>query len=239
MKKFRDYFIGSALAKSDDVFKQIKAEVLFNFTFFFLITNLPYLFVPGTSPVHLVMAVSVITALLAVLFILRLKSDVRMATYFFLLNFTIQILGHFIINNGLFEAQGTLFSFLFVASGYLLLDRRWGFGIAVCMVIIYTMGIYNVVNGFPIWHCAPELADPTEEGSLRYFALIPLLLNIYLISEFVKARQKAEAQLAERKRIIEEKQKEILDSIHYARRIQHSLLPSDKYLTRVLRERLS
>ncbi len=36
------------------------------------------------------------------------------------------------------------------------------------------------------------------------------------------------------KRIIEEKQKEILDSIHYAKRIQTSLLPSEKYIDKNL-----
>ena len=34
---------------------------------------------------------------------------------------------------------------------------------------------------------------------------------------------------------IEEKQKEILDSIHYARRIQNSLLPTEKYIEKKLR----
>lgn len=36
------------------------------------------------------------------------------------------------------------------------------------------------------------------------------------------------------KQLVEEKQKEILDSIHYARRIQSSLLPSEKYIDRSL-----
>src|SRR5207249_451244 len=36
------------------------------------------------------------------------------------------------------------------------------------------------------------------------------------------------------KHIVEEKQKEILDSIHYAKRIQTALLPSAKYIERNL-----
>jgi spermidine synthase len=36
------------------------------------------------------------------------------------------------------------------------------------------------------------------------------------------------------KHIIEEKQKEILDSIYYAKRIQTSLLPTQKYLEKHL-----
>jgi len=230
-KKFRDFFIGGALARTDDVFEQVKAEVLFNFTVFFLLTNIPYVLVSG-SIVHTSLAIGVLIALILVLVILRKGSDTRLATYFFLVNFTIQVFGHFYINNGLFEAQGTLFAFLFVACGYLLLDRKWGFGIAIGVVVMYVAGVYNVANDFSIWACPPELADPTEEGNLRYFALIPLSLNIYLVSEFVKARQKAEKQLAERKRMIEEKQKEILDSIHYAKRIQTALMPHEKYIAR-------
>jgi hypothetical protein len=69
---------------------------------------------------------------------------------------------------------------------------------------------------------------------MKYLAIIPLFLNISLISEFVKARQKAEKQLSEQKKLIEEKQKEILDSIRYARRIQRSLLPTEKYISRAI-----
>jgi len=52
------------------------------------------------------------------------------------------------------------------------------------------------------------------------------------IANQIISEQKLQTEL--QKTIIEEKQKEILDSIHYAKRIQESLLPSEKYLTRVL-----
>jgi len=38
------------------------------------------------------------------------------------------------------------------------------------------------------------------------------------------------------KKLVEEKQKETLDSIHYAKRIQQSLLPTEKYIQRKLNE---
>lgn len=237
-KAFRNYFIGRALQATDDVFAQVRVEVLFNFTCFFFITNIPYLFVATQSPLHMSLGISVLVSLLVVFFILRYKSDTRVATYFFLANFAIQVYGHFLINNGLFVIQGTLFSLLFVACGYLLLDRRWGFGIGVAMIVTYAVGVYNVTNNFSLWKFPAEMADPIEEGKLRYLALIPLSLNMYLISEFVKARQKAEKQLAERKRMIEEKQKEILDSIHYAKRIQSALMTQESYIARRL-ERLA
>jgi len=233
-KKLQHYFIGGALAKTDDVFEQVKAEVLFNFTWFFFLTNLPYLFVATKSPLHMSLGVGVLVSLLIVFIILRLRSDTRLATYFFLINFAIQIYGHFLINNGLFVIQGTLFSLLFVACGYLLLDRCWGFTIGVAMIVTYIAGVYNITNNLALWSFPESMADPLEEGKFRYLAIIPLSLNIYLVSEFVKARQKAEKQLAEQKRMIEEKQKEILDSIHYAKRIQNALMPQEKYIARRL-----
>ncbi len=60
------------------------------------------------------------------------------------------------------------------------------------------------------------------------FLLIVILFNRYRIKT-----QSAEA-LKLQNTIIEAKQKEILDSIHYAKRIQQSLLPGEKYIERSL-----
>lgn len=51
-------------------------------------------------------------------------------------------------------------------------------------------------------------------------------------------KQKANIEITNQKHLIEEKQKEILDSIYYARRIQRSLLPNEKYIARVLNKHL-
>jgi tetratricopeptide (TPR) repeat protein len=47
-------------------------------------------------------------------------------------------------------------------------------------------------------------------------------------------KQKANLEIIKQKHIIEEKQKEIIDSIYYARRIQRALLTSEKYIERNL-----
>lgn len=47
-------------------------------------------------------------------------------------------------------------------------------------------------------------------------------------------KKKANREISLQKSLIEEKQKEILDSIYYARRIQRSLLPNEKYIARCL-----
>ena len=45
-----------------------------------------------------------------------------------------------------------------------------------------------------------------------------------------KNKQKTNVIISHQKQLVEEKQKEILDSIHYAKRIQNSLLPPEKYI---------
>jgi hypothetical protein len=237
LKKIQHYFIGVALAKTNDVFEKVKAEVLFNFTVFFLFTNIPYLFVAFEHTIQFIMALSVLVALLLVLIVIRRTNRIRLATYFFLLNFFIQIIGHYILDNGRQELQGVLFSVLFILSGFLLMDQRWGFGIMLMTVICFIVGIHNVNTNFSVFRVPDGIGDPPEEGAFHYLAVIPLLLNTYLISEFVKARQKAEKQLFEQKQVIEEKQKEIIDSIRYARRIQRSQLPNEKFIDKTL-ERL-
>ena len=65
------------------------------------------------------------------------------------------------------------------------------------------------------------------------FALV-LLLAVFIFRGY-RQKQKANIIISEQKLIVEEKQKEILDSIHYAKRIQQSLLPTEKYIDKTLK----
>lgn len=68
-----------------------------------------------------------------------------------------------------------------------------------------------------------------------------ILFGIMLIVATVSFRafrnkQRVNLIIAEQKLIVEEKQREIIDSIHYAKRIQQALLPSEKMIKRKLKE---
>lgn len=67
-------------------------------------------------------------------------------------------------------------------------------------------------------------------GFVLVIALVAILYNRYRI------KTHAAESLEMKNRIIEAKQKEILDSIHYAKRIQESLLPNEKYIDRALQK---
>lgn len=64
--------------------------------------------------------------------------------------------------------------------------------------------------------------------SIAIISILSLAFGVFVFRIF--------RQLRTKNRIIEEKQKEILQSIKYARRIQNSLLPSEKYIGRILKK---
>jgi tetratricopeptide (TPR) repeat protein len=66
--------------------------------------------------------------------------------------------------------------------------------------------------------------------------LLVLLFAIFIFNRF-KITNKQKAIIEHQKVIVENKQKETMDSIRYAQRIQQSILPSDKYIEKTF-ERL-
>lgn len=64
--------------------------------------------------------------------------------------------------------------------------------------------------------------------SIAIISILSLLFGVFVFRSFRQIRTK--------NLIIEEKQKEIVQSIKYARRIQDSLLPSEKYIARILKK---
>lgn len=64
-----------------------------------------------------------------------------------------------------------------------------------------------------------------------YFLVTGLIIVIALIAlKLLRTNRKNNKILKAQKEIIEEKNKDITDSIYYARRIQRSLLPPEKYI---------
>jgi len=61
-----------------------------------------------------------------------------------------------------------------------------------------------------------------------------MLLLAFFIFRGYRQKKKANIEISHQKILVEEKQKEILDSIYYARRIQRTLLPSEKYIQKIL-----
>jgi tetratricopeptide (TPR) repeat protein len=61
-------------------------------------------------------------------------------------------------------------------------------------------------------------------------ALVLIAMIVFVLIKINKARKEIEFQ----KRIVDQKQKEVMDSINYATRIQKALMPTEKYIEKIL-----
>jgi tetratricopeptide (TPR) repeat protein len=77
-----------------------------------------------------------------------------------------------------------------------------------------------------------------KENERNYFILgfgIVLVLALFILRGY-RQKRKDNAIITAQKHLVDAKQKEILDSIHYAKRIQLALLPSEKYIDKSLQK---
>lgn len=70
--------------------------------------------------------------------------------------------------------------------------------------------------------------------NMLYAGLVVLIISLTFFFNRYRNTKKQKQQVEEQKQLVEEKQKEILDSIHYAKRIQQALLTSEPYIERNL-----
>lgn len=66
------------------------------------------------------------------------------------------------------------------------------------------------------------------------FVLLLMAVVAFIIFRSLRTTHKQKLLIEKQKHLVEEKQKEILDSIHYAKRIQTVLMPNEKYIARIL-----
>jgi len=79
-----------------------------------------------------------------------------------------------------------------------------------------------------------ELVQRKKENSFLIISLCVAALIAALLYNRFRVTRKQKHIIAGQKVLVEQKQKEILDSIHYAKSIQRSLLTSEKYIERTL-----
>jgi hypothetical protein len=109
-------------------------------------------------------------------------------------------------------------------------------------LFISTVLLFFIIQILKVW--IPPLLVMREPDRLLLFHMI--LFMCFVVSLFImynfttvlghyeKSILQQKADIEDKKQMIEEKQKELLDSIHYAKRIQKALLPPEKYIDRNL-----
>ncbi len=81
-----------------------------------------------------------------------------------------------------------------------------------------------------------ELQQQKKQNSFLIFSLVAAAGIAALLYNRFRVTRKQKHIIADQKHLVELKQKEMLDSIHYAKRIQQSLMTSEKYIERTLKE---
>lgn len=80
------------------------------------------------------------------------------------------------------------------------------------------------------------IPDSQQLPNQPFVAMVPFCLCVYLIIVFMRTNGAAERKINEQKLLVETKNKEITDSIHYAKRIQDALMPNDIYIERAMKD---
>ena len=75
--------------------------------------------------------------------------------------------------------------------------------------------------------------ERTQRNALYGSIALLIVFGGFMFNRF-RATQKQKSIIQVQKQVVEEKQREVLDSIHYAKRIQQSLLPTEKYIYKSL-----
>ncbi len=141
------------------------------------------------------------------------------------------VMGAFQYTGGLYSSD-LLWLTVFASWAFLVADRLTGyiwfsFSLVVSIVFFIVQKNENaVVKGL----------QTTAEYELMNNGLACIFLFLILLWNDRNIRTNY-TELEKSKQIIEEKQKEILDSIHYAKRIQKSLLPSEKFIDLTLKQK--
>ncbi len=82
-----------------------------------------------------------------------------------------------------------------------------------------------------------QKAEIGRSNTVKYFLLVivcVIIIFLLLLFKRYKVSQAQKEEISRQKELVDEKQQEIMDSIKYARRIQESLLPTEKYISRHL-----
>ena len=227
MIKLRQFFIGKHLQDDVDLFEKARAIMLFRFLIAFsILFILPIL---GDISLNLKNALIKhcfdLAAIIVLLFSLRhFKSVNLIITLFFTYSFFSYLLTFMILNPEKMDMVGIVWSTFFFSLSALL--QRGLARILYCCFLGWVPILYVLINiqlkGALTIHSITE----NIPGEAPLFLLfIPIILIIISIWSHTNTINNARIIISEQKKLLQEKNNDITDSIKYAKRIQQSKLP--------------
>ncbi len=228
LKKAQDYFIGYHLRKTDDVFEHARAIMMYRFSivFFFLF------FLPFTTDLVLnyhklaILHAIDLFAIAAFPFMMRKieKIDTQIMIFFILTtasSFVIILMA----NPMKFDIIGIIWITFFSTLSALLLRgmRRILFSILLPWLPLVYIGINIRLNGALT---VPVMVQDNAGEPPLFLCVVPITLLIYAVWTHTLTIGKAREKITQQKNEIQNKNKDITDSINYARHLQDALLPT-------------
>ncbi len=236
MNKLRNYFIGHILKKTDDAFEEARAILLLRFSLMFCIVFLlPVIsdIALGYNKALIVHSFAVFT-LLQFPFIIKYQQNIdKSINLFFTIALVISCIIFLMIKPESPHPIGISWTIFFlVLSAFL---QRGKMRILFCGFLNWLPLFYVIINeklkGALTWE---PIVQKGAENPPIFLTLIPISLTVYVAWLNTIAIEQARQTITKQKQLIDEKNKDMTDSIKYARHIQNSLLPTDKYINRVL-----
>lgn len=216
--------------KTDDVFEMARAIMIYRFSIVFTIIFM----LPLASDIAFHMKKAAVLHILDFLLLLTFPLVMRKARsldaviiLFFVIAFVSNLLAFMILNPDHLDPTAILWSAFFLMLGPLLL--RGKVRILFCAFLLWIPIFYVMINQNlnGRWTIG-WLAEKDMAPQPVYIMAIPIILGIKAVWDYSKTSEEAKRLIFEQKAVIETKNKEMTDSIHYAKRIQDSLLPNEK-----------
>src|ERR1051326_3209793 len=233
MNAVKRWFIGDYLAKTDDVFERARIELVFAYSMFFLVLGIAFYInlIVHHMWVHVYLISVAVVSLSSVVFILKYRQDVRLAANWYFIQQLVVSLGESLLQNMRMTVAGGLFTMSSVLFLFFIFGRRRGFIYSLPFLVMFCLSIANEMTDYRFIHLDLESQKLSDQPILN---LMPLALDVFVIYKFMSTRAGAEQQIQHQKSLLEEKNKEVTDSIVYAQRIQRAILPSHRLIENYL-----
>ncbi|MGQ0828121.1 MAG: PP2C family protein-serine/threonine phosphatase [Bacteroidota bacterium] len=234
MKKLHNWFIGDYLAKTDNVFERAKITLTYNFAIFFMVqAALMYVnLITNQLWYHFYLVSFGWLSMLFMLYILKTRQNIKLVARIWLFQFIIIGTGTMLVQGGGMDMMSGLWLVVELLFAYFTLGGRWATLAFIHVFISLILSIWNEKLHGKLF----DLGVPADQKlpNEAIFTLIPFVLCIYIITRFVRTRAEAEKIVNDQKVLLEEKNKEITDSINYAQHIQKAILPSQEFIDKHL-----
>ncbi len=235
MKKLRNWFIGDYLAKTDNVFEQAKITLTYNFAIFFIAqAALMYInLITNHLWYHFYLVSAGWVSMGYMLYVIKVEQNIRKAAKIWMCQFMFIASCNMLIQGGQIDMMSAFWIMVELLFAYFALGGGWAFAGFIHVLMMLSAVILNQT----VFHqkLLEFGIDPQQRMKDEpIFTVIPFSLCVYIITRFVRTRGKAENLMHDQKLQLEEQNKEITDSINYAKYIQKAILPSQELINRHL-----